>query len=194
MSTIYIAPSGISALKQYEIPTFGMSCYFIALETDYWNGQGCITSNGYSGATPNQPNIPGTFCNSFLNHVMLQGSGVTRGGASIRYDAGSDTFQPVAPPIAGADGPLIAGQTVARDYAIIPKNANVTVSLDSIGDVRATDSGSLESSPGLLNRIAGYRLDLYMGAGKNACAGYNNPIVVGSCSPATQDCPTGTIQ
>jgi hypothetical protein len=203
VDTIYVAPSGISALKTYSIPAFGMSCYFIALEADYYIGQTCRTitnSNGtsYSGVSQNPQNIQGTFCNSFLYEVRLQGAGVTLNGTKIQYDKTNRVYKVITGAITGSDGSLLAGQTVARDYAIIPKYSNPWVSLDRIGDVQATDTGSLGSQNGLFDRIAGYRLDLYNGAGASVCNGSSNPangnpILVGACTPALPACPAQII-
>ncbi len=47
------------------------------------------------------------------------------------------------------------------------------------------------------NGIAGYRLDLYEGVGKAACAGSfanANPMAVGACSSGTNTCPALTVQ
>ena len=185
IDTIYVAPSGASALKTYSIPTFGMSCYFTALQNDY--------SCSGSATTTNPPNIEGTFCNSFLSAVRLQGAGVLNNGKFIQYDVGSRTYRS-PDQINGSDGPLIAGKTVARDFAIVPRYSNTIISLDGLGDVQATDTGALNSPGGVLDRIAGYRLDLYNGAGTSACANYPNPILVSGCTPSLPACPGQAIQ
>lgn len=174
---------------QIPVPTFGMSCYIIASENDYWNGQSCtsttIAGTTYSGTTTNPPNLTGTFCNAFLQQVRLQGSGQSLGGLLIQYNTRNSTWQ-VVNQIVGADGtPLVAGQTVARDRTIIPRGG-VLVSLDGIG------SGLLANDAG--GKIKGYRLDLFNGFGQKACANFANPIVVGACSPGNPSCPGLTTQ
>jgi 3D (Asp-Asp-Asp) domain-containing protein len=174
---------------QIPVSTFGMSCYIIASENDYWNGQSCtsttIRGTTYNGTITNPPNLTGTFCNAFLQQVRLQGSGQSLGGLLIQYNTSNSTWQ-VVRQIVGADGTALApGQTVARDRTIIPRGG-VLVSLDSIGNgLLANDTGAA---------IKGYRLDMFNGFGQKAWVGFANPIVVGACSPGNRSCPGLTNQ
>jgi hypothetical protein len=167
----------LNATAQSNVATFGMSCYMNALETDYMNGPGQC-SNGQSQTNP--PNVTGTFCSAFLSGVKLQGSGFSANGTALQYDVTSGTYYfPSQNTPTGADGPLIAGQTVARNFSTIPRGQGWTVTVDGVRtdlSLRATDTGD----PGY---ITAYRLDLFNGAGKSACANYPNPMGVAACSP-----------
>jgi hypothetical protein len=44
------------------------------------------------------------------------------------------------------------------------------------------------------NGVKGYRLDLYEGVGKAVCAGYDNVMAVGACTPALPTCPGSAVQ
>jgi hypothetical protein len=182
----YTLPSGASTSDSFNVPTFGMSCYKNSLELDFMNAAGQC-SNGLS--QPNPPNITGTFCSAFLSDVMMQGSGFSANGTAIQYDTNTQTYYvPQDNTPTGADGPLIAGQTVARNTSTIPRNQGWTVSVDGVGaNLRATDKGSP-------NRITAYRLDQFMGAGNSACAGYPNLMGVAACTPGGAACPGSAIQ
>lgn len=168
----------------FHIPTFGMSCYFIALEADYGSAaQNTCTSiriNGhvYQGTVTNPDGYPGTYCASFIAEVVLQGSAQLNNGTYIHY-AGNNRIVAV-PSVTGADGTaLIAGGSVARDRSII-RARNKTVSADQVGDnLLANDTGGA---------IVGYRLDLYNGAGQAVCNGYANPMAIAACDPAEATC------
>jgi 3D (Asp-Asp-Asp) domain-containing protein len=189
ISTLYIAPSGISALKDFLVPTFGVSCYYSALENEFRTAQGCssVTIGGvtYSGFITNPPNVTGTFCSAFIGQVKLQGSGQAIDGRLIQYDVNTSTWRVVSQIQTSDGGFLNPGHTIARDRNIIP-TGGVRVALDGIGeDLLANDSGKA---------INGYRIDLFNGYGHAVCANYNNPIVVGACSPGNVKCPGRTIQ
>jgi hypothetical protein len=182
ISTIYIAPSGISALKQFTVPTFGVSCYFTASETDYMTGQACT-----SGSFQTAKGVSGTYCSAFLTQVTVQGSGITRQGNPIKYNTGTKSFYFQSPLLGGDGTPVVAGQTVARDRNIIP-TGGVFVSLDGVGDnLLANDVGDPK-------RVVGWRIDLYRGIGKSVCLGWANPMAIGACSPGSFECPASTIQ
>jgi len=184
VDVIYVGPSGASGLKTFNVATFGLSCYFTASENDYWNGQNCSSSGGYSGAGP-ASGLQGQYCKAFLADVRLQGSGVTRQGSSIKYDTTARTYYQA--PLVGADqSPVVAGQTVARDRNIIPIGG-VYVSLDGLGDFLANDVGNKKY-------IVGYRIDVYEGVGRGVCAGFPLNIPIGACNPGNPQCPASTIQ
>ena len=87
----------------------------------------------------------------------------------------------------GADGTaVVAGSTVARDRAVIP-GRGVLVDVDGVGaGLLANDTGGA---------IRGYRLDLFNGAGRAACAGYANPHGVGVCqTPQGSTCPGSALK
>jgi uncharacterized repeat protein (TIGR02543 family) len=182
----YVSPRGLSSpVDSFAVPTFGMSCYYIALETDYMTNGQC--SNGQPPTTAS--GITGTYCQAFLTDVMIQGSGFSRGGTAIQFNTNTSAFYfpPNNTPQA-ATGPLIAGQTVARNYSTIPRATGWTVTVDGVGaNLQATDTGAL-------NRITAYRLDLFNGAGQSVCANYPNPIGVAACSPGGASCPSMNIQ
>jgi len=181
--------SGGSASQSFQVPTFGLSCYSTQLETDYLNGGSCtsITISGvtYSGSS-NPSGIPAEpYCNSFLGMVRLNGSGQSQSGTKIAWQSGSYpnwTFSVISQ-FLGADGtPVVANATLARDRSIVP--LSTTVQLPG-GNYSANDIGG---------GITGYRLDIYMGLGNGACAGFQNNVVVGACSPGVSTCPAQAIQ
>jgi len=170
---------------------FGMSCYIVALESDYGAiPDHCASTriNGirYTGTVTNPYGLAGTYCSAFIANVKLQGTGQLNNGTYVAYAPSTNTISTVSS-VTGADGTaVIAGQTVARDRAIIP-GRGVLVDVDGIGTgLLANDTGGA---------IIGYRLDLFNGAGVAACAGYTNPIFVGVCNPQqTTTCPGSTLQ
>jgi len=180
----YAAPGG-SATKSFSVPTFGISCYDIALETDYMTNGQC--SNGQTPSTAT--GITGTYCPAFLSNVKIEGAGFSVNGTAIQYSTNTSAYYlpPNNTPQA-ATGPLIAGQTVARNYSTIPPVTGWTVALDGFPpNLQATDTGD----PG---KITAYRLDLFNGAGQAVCANYPNPIRIAACSPGNTKCPTMVIQ
>lgn len=187
--TVTYTANGMAVLAKtddpFHIPVFGMSCYYTALESD-WGIVGpktCkslrLSGTTYSGTITNPYGYPGTFCSSFIAEVKLQGSATTNAGDEIQYDAG--TIKKVAA-ITGADGSaVVAGQTVARDRAIIPARNSVHVDADQVGNgLLANDTGGA---------IKSYRLDFYKGAGKGVCAGFSNVMAVSACMPKQAACP-----
>ena len=177
--TVTYAPlTGQAVSKQFLVPTFGMSCYFTALESDYFDS---------SGSCPAQVLTLGgqtrTYCSTFLGAVKLQGSGVGDDGTILQYSTALGAYV-LSTQIQTADvTAAIADGTVARDRSIITAR-NVRVSLQGIGNsLRADDVGGP-------TYIQGYRLDLYRGSGKAVCANSPNPIVVASCTPGLTTCPT----
>lgn len=188
----YNLPAGPPVSGTFHVPTFGMSCYYTALQQDWGtapNSCGTTTIYGvlYSGAWTNPPGLPaGSYCNAFLAQVSLQGSGVLSTGTAIGYAGGgyppSSSYRVISS-INGADGsPVQAGRTVARDRSIIP--VGVYVDINGIGNgLLANDTGGA---------ISGYRIDYYNGAGRSACAGFNNIMGVSGCNPGNANCPSDT--
>ncbi len=173
-----------------HIATFGMSCYMVALESDYGSGpNNCqattIYGTRYTGTLTNPNGLTGTFCASFIANVRLQGTGQLNSGSYINYSPATRTMTTVTS-VTGADGSaVVAGRTVARDRAIIP-GRGVLVDVSGVGTgLLANDTGGA---------IRGYRLDLFNGAGRVACAGYANPIGVGVCQTSQAACPGSTFQ
>lgn len=174
----------------YKVATFGMSCYFTTLESDWGtppNDCESITIGGttYSGTVTNPAGYPpGTYCSAFVAEVELQGSGVLNSGQDMQYINGSATQ---VSQIDAADGTaVVANETVARDRNIIPDH-NTYIDLDQVGTgLLANDTGGA---------INGYRIDLYKGNGKSVCANYDNVMAVGACETSGQpNCPAGEIQ
>lgn len=173
------------------VATFGMSCYMVALESDYGTAPNACTRTRiagvtYSGAVTNPNGLNGTYCKSFIANIRLQGTGQLNSGSYANYDVRTGTINLVTN-VTGADGtPVVAGGSVARDRTIIP-GRGVHVDVDEVADnLLANDTGGA---------IRGYRLDLFNGAGRAACANYGNPIGVGACQPAQgTTCPTRDFQ
>lgn len=143
---------------------FLATCYIIANETDY------------SGPTvTNQHGLTGTYVESFLRGVQLQGSGQAANGDLIQIDFSrgnyrdfSTIFFHVVSQIQTASRqPLTPGTSIAVDTGVIPLRTTVNVG-GGIGQRRADDTG---------NRITGYHIDVFGGFGRAACAGWSNPIV-----------------
>ncbi len=174
-----------------SLATFGMSCYMVALESDYGAPPNSCSSTRiggvtYSGAVTNPNGLTGTFCASFIANVRLQGTGQLNAGGYINYNPNTGLMTSVNS-VTGADGTaVIAGGSVARDRAIIP-GRGVLVDVDGVGNgLLANDTGGA---------IRGYRLDLFNGAGRAACAGYANPHGVGACqTPQGATCPGSALQ
>ncbi|MCM8622200.1 MAG: 3D domain-containing protein [Candidatus Accumulibacter sp.] len=173
------------------IATFGMSCYMVALESDYGTPPSSCTSTRiagvtYSGALTNPHGLTGTYCSSFIANVRLQGTGQLNSGSYAHYNTSTSLID-IVTSVTGADGTaVVAGGTVARDRAIIP-GRGVLVDVDGVGNgLLANDTGGA---------IRGYRLDLFNGAGRAACAAYSNPHGVGVCqTPQGTTCPGSTLQ
>ena len=191
----YQPPTGTAQSKTFNAATFGMSCYLTALESDWGTSPNSCGSvrygpTTYSGTTDlappsghNPPYLSGTFCTAFLRKVKNVGSAVLTDGRTIAWaNQGNYTVTPRST----ADGTVpVAGQTVARDRAIIP-GKGVKISLDGFGtDLKADDIGDL---------VKGYRIDFYAGVGNAACSGKKTLIVVGACTPGLAGCPASDPQ
>lgn len=190
MITAQYTNNGATATDPFQVPTFGMSCYMIALESDYGtppNSCSTTTLNGvnYSGSVTNPDGLSGTYCAAFIVNVQLQGAGQLKSGSYVQYQTGSGNIVTVSS-IKGHDGTaLIPGGSVARDLSIIP-STGVLVDVDQVGTgLLANDTGGA---------IVGYRLDLFNGSGKAACAGYSNPIGVSACETPQAACPGSALQ
>ena len=187
----YTVDGAVAKNDLNTIATFGMSCYMVALESDYGtppNSCSSTTISGvtYSGAVTNPYGLTGTYCSSFIANVKLQGTGQLNSGSYIHYNTSTGQMDSVTSVI-GADGTaVIAGGSVARDRAIIP-GRGVLVDVDGVGNgLLANDTGG---------KILGYRLDLFNGAGKAVCANYPNPHGVGVCqTPQGTTCPGSALK
>jgi hypothetical protein len=175
-----------SAQKDFRVPTFGMSCYYSAFEKDWGTPPNqCLSVSihwktgtvNYSGTITDPYGLKGTYCDSFIGEILLQGSATLNSGQEVQYI--NSTIEPVNN-ISAHDGtPPVKGKTVARDPVIIPQK-NAPVELDQIGNVTANDRGG---------DITLYRLDLYMGAGKAVCSNFDNIMAVGACASPSEFCP-----
>ncbi len=183
---------GVDATNDLNtLATFGMSCYMVALEADYGTPPAACSATriggvSYTGALIDPNGLTGSYCASFIANVRLQGTGQLNAGGFINYSPATGLMTPV-PAVTGADGTaVIAGGSVARDRAIIP-GRGVLVDVDGVGNgLLANDTGGA---------IRGYRLDLFNGAGRAACAGYTNPHGVGACqTPQGTTCPGSALR
>jgi 3D (Asp-Asp-Asp) domain-containing protein len=179
---------GGTATDQFNVPTFGMSCYYTTLQSDWGTApSNCksvkISGVTYSGTVTNPPNLTGTFCSAFIAEVKLQGSGVLNSGQAVQYISGA--YVNVST-IKTADGTtLTANKTLARDRNII-SSKGVLMNVDQVGTGLAADDAG--------QAIVGYRLDLYRGAGVAQCNNFNNIMSVGACNPASSGCPAQALQ
>ncbi len=178
---------GETASQTVQVADFGMSCYIIALESDYGTPPNACKSDTiygihYSGTMNNPYGLPGTYCSLFIGNVKLQGTAQLNDGQYVHWNGKAIS---VITHVTGSDNtPLVAGQTVARDPAIIPAKV-VLIDIDKIGiGLLANDSGGA---------IKKYRLDLFNGAGKAACASFTNPICVSACEQAQPLCPSTAL-
>ena len=191
LTSTYTADGAQSVNDRNRVVAFGMSCYMLALESDYGAQPDSCTSTRiggvtYSGTRTDPNGLSGTYCASFIANVRLQGSGQLNDGRYVNYDVNSNTINVVSE-VRGSDNTaVVADRTVARDLAIIPSRG-VLVDVDGIGDgLLANDRGG---------HIVGYRLDLFRGAGKQVCAAYANPIRIGACQTAQGlTCPERRFQ
>jgi hypothetical protein len=180
-----------TASKDFKVPTFGMSCYNLALQKDWGTAPNAclipttIHGHRYIGSVTNPYGLSGVYCDAFIHQVILQGSGQLTNGEYVHYDSNTGTIGIVSA-VTGSDlTPLVPGQTVARDRAFISRKG-VLMDLDQIGNsILANDAGG---------DIVGYRLDLFGGYGRAACNAYPNPMAVGACTPALLLCPGAPIQ
>lgn len=187
----YTVGTSVAVNSSNSIATFGMSCYMVALESDYGAApNSCLATRirgaPITGAVVNPNGLTGTYCASFIENVKLQGTGQLNDATYINYNVSRGVMIPVTS-VNGADNtPVVAGATVARDRTIIP-GRGVLVDLSAVG------SGLLANDTG--GAIRGYRLDLFNGAGRAACAGYSNPVTIGVCrTPQGTTCPGSTLQ
>lgn len=131
--------------------------------------------NDFSGPTVTDPcGLTGVYYRRFLysgTGVLMQGSGRTRDGSYIQIDwmaggpRGANTCFRVVPfPTTASGVRLEEGVTIAVDPEIIPLGSEV--SIEGVGTRTAQDTG---------RRIRGYHIDLYVGAGQAAAAGWGNP-------------------
>ena len=185
-----------SATAQLNVALFGLSCYDTITQQQWGTApNACLSTtinvNGspvtYSGAAPTSPpGLPnGNYCNAFLAQLQLNGSASLADGTLVQYDPTSGYT--VVSAITAADGtPVQAGQTIARDRSIIPKGG-VRVDINGVG------TGLLANDIG--NRIQGYRIDVYMGAGPGACNGTvpnSNIMAISGCNPGNFTCPSSS--
>ena len=187
--TVKYTKSGASLSDSYKVPTFGMSCYYTTLQSDWGvapNHCKFLKINGkkYSGTVKNPPGLTGTYCSSFLADVRFgQGSGELNSGQDIQYLGG--TYKKVSA-IHGKDGSVVvANKTLARSKTIIP-DKGVKLDVDQIGtSLLANDIGP---------KIVGYRLDYYRGVGESVCSGFSNIMSVSACTPAQTACPASAVK
>jgi hypothetical protein len=192
----YQSPSGSTVYKNFNVATFGTSCYNSALESDWGTPPSAcrsvtINPNSYSGSATNPPgNLQGTFCSAFLGEIRLQGSGVAGNGQLIQYNAREGAWNSVSQILTADLTPLIPNGSVARDRAIIT-GKGVLVSIDNPPGTGLPSGLNLLAND-LGASIIGYRLDLFLGPGNASCpvSGYPNLIVVGACSPGLSTCPS----
>ena len=170
--------------KARRAASFGMSCYMLALETDYGTPPLSCTSTRihgvvYEGAEHDPYGLLGLYCRSFIANVKLQGSARLADGSFVHYEGKPERIFKIEQPLAADGTALVAGRTVARDPEVV-HGRNVAMTLEGIGDVVANDRGGA---------IKGYRIDLYNGEGAAACRGYANPTLIGVCAETQETCP-----
>jgi len=186
--TVKYTKSGASLSDSYKVPTFGMSCYYTTLQSDWGEAPddcGSVRIHGkrYSGTVKNPPGLKGTYCSAFLAEMRLQGSGVLDSGQDLQYIGGK--YKKVSV-IHGHDGTnVVPDETLARDTKIIP-GKGVKLDVDQIGtSLLANDTGM---------KIVGYRLDYYRGIGESVCSGFSNIMSVSACTPAQTACPASAVK
>ena len=143
----------------------------------------------YSGRWPDPPGLPGTnYCAAFIADIRLNGSGLAMDGSKIKYNSNTSSWYTVTQWSTSGGGPPVAFQTVARDASQIPNGT--AMNLAGIGP---TGEGFIAHDVG--GAIGAYRVDVYTGFGiASGCYSWPNPIVVGTCSPATATCPAKELE
>ncbi len=76
--TVSYTTAGGTANDEFEVPTFGMSCYDTTLQSDWGTApNNCQTQTihkvKYSGTVTNPAGMTGTYCSAFIAQVKLQG-------------------------------------------------------------------------------------------------------------------------
>lgn len=149
----------IMVRARYE-KTFYCTVYITELESDY-NGDK-TTAPGISGDT---------FTKTFLERVKLNGSGKANNGKYLQYNSLSKTFSYQTSPLTATGTKATVGRTIAVDPYYIPRAKvnsvwrRATVYIAGVGSRIAEDGGG---------GIVGYRIDIYMGEGKQAGYGLGN--------------------
>lgn len=143
--------STISSVKSaYYDSTFYCTCYNTPDEADF-SGTRTATAAG----------ITGSYKQSFLNAVKINGSGWSMDNTWIRYNASTSQYSFTAPTTASGTTP-VKGKTIATDRSYIPRWyvspswQRGTVDISGVGTRLAEDAG------GAINQ---YDIDIYMGKG-----------------------------
>jgi 3D (Asp-Asp-Asp) domain-containing protein len=191
-----------SGSDSFLVPTFGISCYVTALQSDYGTPptkchSGTYNKVKYSGTVSNPYGLEGTYCSWFIENILIQGSATLNDGTDVQWNG--NAIVPVSA-INGADGtPVVANQTVARDRGPLPKcsinsqHSAIIPDLNTLIDLDQIGTGLLANDTGC--KIAGYRIDLYTGPGVANCPKtYKNIMSVAACNPSSSTCPSSTIQ
>ena len=164
-------------VKTVQVPVFRITCYVIALESDYANN--CTNVQNPHG-------LVGTYCQQFLMDVRLQGSGRDNNGNLIQIDysqgnfgAGyATTYFHVVNSIQTASGRPLGNNSIAVDRNYIPLGTSVEI--DGLGTRSADDTGGA---------INGYHIDYFNGFGRAVCHGWANPAKLAKCDPTSNSCP-----
>jgi 3D (Asp-Asp-Asp) domain-containing protein len=133
---------------KFENP-FKLTAYATSLESDL------------SGSQTTDPcGVSGTFFDTFLKNVQLEGTGQALDGRLIQYTGkkqGKLCFQEVTCAQTASGACAQAGTTIAVDTDVMPLGS--TVNIDQVGVRTAQDTGGA---------IKNYHIDVYVGAGKAA--------------------------
>jgi hypothetical protein len=213
LTVSYSCSGAITATKTFNVPTFQLTNYWVALETDSDDGLNlCMKQYGNypTGITQIGPNDPtglpqGSYCSGFLSEMQVEGDGKTRNNIYIhyaghnKYELWTDkdpAFNPSDPAhyIYGAAGQsyhLMAGKTVACDNLTVNLTADIMLATPWLGTTtwRCVDTGGA---------IQGYHLDLFTGEGRQSGSTIGLPnminrVVVGACPSGTFNCPDLSI-
>lgn len=128
---------------------FEITCYYIEKESQHSGSRNTIAP-GISGKK---------YKKSFLNKVVIEGSGYTEDGEYIQYNTTTGKYVIVSYPQTATGTQPKVGQTIAVDNTIIPRSGNGhkgKVYITDVGFRQAEDAGS---------GINGFHIDVYVGLG-----------------------------
>lgn len=155
-NSVTITPSSVGA--KYE-KMFYCTAYITASEKDYSEAK--VSAAGITDAV---------FRKDFLAAVKLNGSGISDAGKYISYSSTTGKYF-YGEPTTAIGTRATVGTTIAVDPYYIPRAKvggvwkRATVDVDGLGLRVAEDGGSA---------ITGYHIDVYMGTGQKALAGWSN--------------------
>ncbi len=150
--------SATQRVSAYYQNLFHCTAYIVALESDYTGAK--VTASGITDAK---------FKSDFLAAVRMNGTGKADSGKYIRWNGSGYSY--IDKPTTATGTEATAGRTIAVESYYIPmakvggRWKRATVNISGIGNRVAED---------VRGRIVGYKIDIFMGLGKNTIKTWNN--------------------